>query len=136
MLLSNTISEFASVDGEEIYDKVGATLWLNKFSRSVDLPMMIRERLEVILAQLSTQIISLTDELDTMIQSGVRDQPYENGVKDRSYEDGVRDGLYESGMKDQSYQSTGVRDRPYRSDKSENLSSEMDQLADRRNLKY
>eukprot|EP00596_Hydrurales_sp_CCMP1899_P003460 CAMPEP_0119049084 /NCGR_PEP_ID=MMETSP1177-20130426/62692_1 /TAXON_ID=2985 /ORGANISM="Ochromonas sp, Strain CCMP1899" /LENGTH=873 /DNA_ID=CAMNT_0007025861 /DNA_START=409 /DNA_END=3030 /DNA_ORIENTATION=+ len=136
MLLSNTISEFASVDGEEIYDKVGATLWLTKFSRSVDLPMMIRERLEVILAQLSTQIVSLTDELDTMIQSGVRDRPYENGVKDRSYEDGVRDGLCESGMKDQSYQGTGVWDRPYGSDKSEHLGSEMDQLADQRISKY
>jgi hypothetical protein len=42
MLLSNTVSEFASVDGEEVYDKVGATMWLNKFSRSVDMPMMIR----------------------------------------------------------------------------------------------
>jgi hypothetical protein len=82
-------------------------------------------------------VISIQLNIIIIIQSGVRDRPYDNGVNDRSYVSGVREGLYESGVKDPSYQyQNGVRDRPYLSGRSENLGSEIDQMTDQGKSKY
>jgi TPR repeat protein len=51
LLLSGTVEEFCSLDGEE-FSVVDATEWLRRYSREIDLASEIRKQLDAILRQL------------------------------------------------------------------------------------